>query len=170
MQLLGDYLQGVFNEEGLMTLQNRDGEEIKKVLLFHTDYWYPAIFDISGTSHSSSRVAFLSRACRNIFVMHSTLKNVFYGISEHSASGCLSWHQVRGDTRKRELLKNPTKIEEIQEKKFIDRNWTITTCLLRHSNPNYQCCMFCRMRLCRILQSMQHTHRVTQKNGNFWNA
>jgi len=25
-------------------------------------------------------------------------------------------------TQKRELLKNPTKIEEIQEKKFIDRN------------------------------------------------
>ena len=38
---------------------------------------------------------------------------------------------VPGDTKKRELLKNPTKIEEIQEKKFIDRNWTITTCLLR---------------------------------------
>jgi len=30
--------------------------------------------------------------------------------------------QVQGDTKKRELLKNPTKIEEIQEKKFIDRN------------------------------------------------
>jgi len=27
-----------------------------------------------------------------------------------------------GDTKKLELLKNPTKIEEIQEKKFIDRN------------------------------------------------
>jgi hypothetical protein len=27
-----------------------------------------------------------------------------------------------GDTKKRKLLKNPTKIEEIQEKKFIDRN------------------------------------------------
>ena len=41
--------------------------------------------------------------------------------------------------KKRELLKNPTKIEESQEKKFIDRNWTITTCLLRDSNPDYQC-------------------------------
>ena len=29
---------------------------------------------------------------------------------------------LQGDTKKRELLKNPTKIEEIQEKKFIDRN------------------------------------------------
>ena len=28
----------------------------------------------------------------------------------------------QGDTKKRELLKNPTKIEEIQEKKCIDRN------------------------------------------------
>jgi len=37
---------------------------------------------------------------------------------------------VQGETKLRELLKNPTKIEEIQEKKFIDRNWTITTCLL----------------------------------------
>jgi len=29
---------------------------------------------------------------------------------------------IQGDTKKRELLKNPTKIEEIQDKKFIDRN------------------------------------------------
>jgi hypothetical protein len=45
---------------------------------------------------------------------------------------------VQGDT-KRERLKTPTKIEEIQEKKIIDRNWTITTFLLRDSNPHYQC-------------------------------
>ena len=44
---------------------------------------------------------------------------------------------VQGDTKKRELLKNPTKIEEIPPKKIIDRNWTITTCLLRDSNQNY---------------------------------
>lgn len=31
MQLLGDYLQGVFNEEGQVTLQNKDGEQINKV-------------------------------------------------------------------------------------------------------------------------------------------
>ena len=30
--------------------------------------------------------------------------------------------KVQSDTKKRELLKTPTKIEEIQEKKFIDRN------------------------------------------------
>jgi len=29
---------------------------------------------------------------------------------------------VQSDTKKRELLKNPTKIEEIKEKKFTDRN------------------------------------------------
>jgi len=29
---------------------------------------------------------------------------------------------VQGDTKKRELLKNPTKIEEIQQNNFIDRN------------------------------------------------
>lgn len=39
MQLLGDYLQGVFNDEGLMTLRNKDGEETKKVLLFCIGYW-----------------------------------------------------------------------------------------------------------------------------------
>ena len=140
---------------------------------------------------------------------------------------------VQNDTKKRELLKTPTKIKEIQEKKIIDRNWTITTCLLRDSNPNYQClkitscrwrppphmhsftaithfkssrsfvspcvcCMICRMRLCRILPlriskvpvllcypvcvacsaecdsvafcRACNKHRVTQKNGNFWNA
>ena len=105
---------------------------------------------------------------------------------------CTGWH------KKTELLKNPTKIEEIQEKKFIDRNWTITTCLLRDSNPNYEClkitscrwrppprmnsftatthfkcsgsfvstcvcCMLCRMRQSRTLQSMQHTQGDTKE-------
>ena len=69
--------------------------------------------------------------------------------------------------KKRELLKNPTKIEEIQEKKIIDRNLTIKTCLLRDSNPNYQCLKItscrCRMRRSRILQSMQHTQGDTKE-------
>ena len=30
--------------------------------------------------------------------------------------------KIQGDTKKRELLKTPTKIEEIQEKKIIDIN------------------------------------------------
>ena len=46
---------------------------------------------------------------------------------------------IQSDTKKWELLKNPTKIEEIQEKKIIDRNRNITTCLSRDSNPDYQC-------------------------------
>jgi len=29
---------------------------------------------------------------------------------------------IQDDTKKRELSKNPTKIEDIQEKKIIDRN------------------------------------------------
>jgi len=33
-----------------------------------------------------------------------------------------STYIIQGDTKKRELLKNPTKIEEIQGKKYIDRN------------------------------------------------
>jgi len=35
---------------------------------------------------------------------------------------CMKFFLVQGDTKKWELLKNPTKIEEIQEKKIIDRN------------------------------------------------
>jgi len=31
-------------------------------------------------------------------------------------------YDIQSDTKKRELLKTPTKIEEIQEKKIIDRN------------------------------------------------
>ena len=95
------------------------------------------------------------------------------------------WHKKTGN------FENPNKNWR-NKKKIIDRNWTITTCLLRDSNPNYHCCkitscrwrpsprmhsftatthfkssrsfvspcvgcMLCRMRLCRILQSMQHT-------------
>ena len=30
--------------------------------------------------------------------------------------------KIQSDTKKRELLKNPIKIEEIQKKKIIDRN------------------------------------------------
>lgn len=102
MQLLGDYLQGVYNEEGLMTLRTKDGEEIKKVLLFRIDYWYLAICDISDTSHSPPGLPFhfsLSWAFRNILLMDSGLKNVFYGISERRAGDYLSWHQVRQGVR-----------------------------------------------------------------------
>jgi hypothetical protein len=34
----------------------------------------------------------------------------------------MDWILYRVTQKNRELLKNPTKIEEIQEKKFIDRN------------------------------------------------
>jgi len=40
------------------------------------------------------------------------------------------FEEYRVTQKNGELLKNPTKIEEIQGKKFIGRNWTITTCLL----------------------------------------
>ena len=96
------------------------------------------------------------------------------------------WHKKTGTFEK------PNKNWRNPKKKKIFTNWTITTCLLRVSNPNYQClkitscrwrpptrmrsftatthfkssrsfvspcvcCMLCRMRLCRILQSMQHS-------------
>ena len=87
-------------------------------------------------------------------------------------------HTTYRVTQKKGTFEKPTKIEEIQEKKFIDRNWTIKTCLLRYSNPNYQCLKItsCRWRppprmhyftaitrLRRILQSMQHTQGDTKE-------
>ena len=57
-----------------------------------------------------------------------------------SLSKCVClWSPYTGWHKKTGNLKNPSKIGEIQEKKFIDRNWSITTCLLRDNNPNYQC-------------------------------
>ena len=43
------------------------------------------------------------------------------------------WHKKRGTFEK------PNKNWRNPRKKIIDRNWTITTCLLSNSNPNYQC-------------------------------
>ena len=102
------------------------------------------------------------------------------------------WHKKNGN-----FWKTQQKLKKCK-KKIIDRNWTIKTCLLRDSNPNYQClkitscrwrppqrmhsftatthfkssrsfvspcvcCMLYRMRLCRILQSMQHTQGDTKE-------
>ena len=114
---------------------------------------------------------------------------------------CL-WSPYTGWHKKTGTFENPNKNWRNPRKKFIDRNWTITTCLLRDSNPNYQClkimscrwrppprmhsftptthfkisrsfvspcvcCMLCRMRLCRILQSMQHTQGDTKERELF---
>jgi hypothetical protein len=49
MQLLGDYLQGVFNEEGQVTLRNKDGEQINKVSLSHFSL-------LLATSHSTKLI------------------------------------------------------------------------------------------------------------------
>ena len=43
------------------------------------------------------------------------------------------WHKKTG------TFENPNKHWRNSRKKNIDRNWTITTWLLRDSNPNYQC-------------------------------
>ena len=43
------------------------------------------------------------------------------------------WHKKTGTFEK------PNKNWRNQRKKLLKRNWTITTCLLRESNPNYQC-------------------------------
>ena len=42
-------------------------------------------------------------------------------------------------TQKTGTFEKPNKNWRNPRKKFIDRNWTITTCILRDSNPNYQC-------------------------------
>ena len=53
------------------------------------------------------------------------------------------WHKKTG------TFENPNKNWRNPRKKNIDRNWTITTSLLRRSNPNYQCLKItsCRWRL-----------------------
>ena len=43
-------------------------------------------------------------------------------VTEVMGESCIVIREIQSDTKKRELLKNPTKIEEIQEKIFIDRN------------------------------------------------
>jgi hypothetical protein len=45
-----------------------------------------------------------------------------YLLQNHSLHVSGVHRMYRVTQKKRELLKNPTKIEEIQEKKFIDRN------------------------------------------------
>ena len=56
---------------------------------------------------------------------------------------CKSWHWgspiSTGWHIKTGTFEKPNKNWRNPRKKFIDRNWTITTCLLRDSNPNYQC-------------------------------
>ena len=51
----------------------------------------------------------------------------YYRILEEKVKMYTAWRQVtsnkiQSDTKEQGRLKNPTKIEEIQEKKFIDRN------------------------------------------------
>jgi len=61
-------------------------------------------------------------------------------------SVCLSAINVQSDTKKPGTFENPNKNWRNPRKKIIDRNWTITTCLLRDSNPHYQCL---KIRSCR---------------------
>ena len=46
---------------------------------------------------------------------------------------------IQSDTKKTGTFEKPNKNWRNPRKKFIDRNWIITTCLLRDSNPYYQC-------------------------------
>ena len=48
---------------------------------------------------------------------YSCTNSVPYDINQITAK--LKVEQIQSDTKKRELLKNPTKIEEIQEKKLL---------------------------------------------------
>ena len=104
----------------------------------------------------------------------------------------LDFLHIQSDTKKTGTFEKPNKNWRNPRKIIIDRNRTITTCLLKDSNPNYQClkitscrwrplprmhyfksshsfvspcvcCMLYRMRLRRILQSMQHTQSDTKE-------
>ena len=62
--------------------------------------------------------------------LSNRVSTIITGYTDHmkfAASFVFFWFcfvslYIQVDTKKRELLKNPTKIEEIQEKKFIGRN------------------------------------------------
>jgi hypothetical protein len=84
------------------------------------------------------------RICNNIHVSLSTLSYMFRRLWRHIQGELYRmlklllqfWLQILSYTgwhKKRELLKTPTKTVEIQQKKIIDRNWTITTC--RSTDP-----------------------------------
>ena len=58
---------------------------------------------------------------KTIIFSHSSIRRTQGGpVTAHKFKHVSGY--VQSDTKKRELLKNPIKIEEIQEKKFIDRN------------------------------------------------
>ena len=62
------------------------------------------------------------------------------------------WHKNTGTFEK------PNKNWRNPRKKCIDRNWTITTCLLRDSNPNYQ---FLKSTSCRWRPPRIHSFAAT---------
>jgi hypothetical protein len=75
--------------------------------------------------------------CKIIYIHKTiTLKPFFlciWNIQSLYTNGYTGWHIKTGTFEK------PNKNWRNPRKKFIDRNWTITTCLLRDSNPDYQC-------------------------------
>ena len=54
---------------------------------------------------------------------------------------CAQYHMslIQGDTKKPRTFEKSNKNWRNSRKKNIDKNWTITTSLLRDGNPNYQC-------------------------------
>ena len=94
----------------------------------------PVVIPANGTVHCAGEPSLATIVQERYMIRSHILTQLF-------TRPLLLWPSfyIQSDTKKRKLLKNPTKIEEIQEKKNIDRNWTITTCLLRDSNPYYQC-------------------------------
>ena len=74
--------------------------------------------------HRDKFIVIKSTRCTNF-------PNLFWKETLHVSESSSVHHQefftahtamVQDETKKRELLKTPTKIEEIQENKFIDRN------------------------------------------------
>jgi len=64
--------------------------------------------------YKSNSFSIIRHILTHITAHHNTLSHTKWNLNSTI---------LQSDTKKRELLKNPTKIEEIQEKKFIDRNW-----------------------------------------------
>ena len=76
----------------------------------------------------------------------------------------IGWHKITGTFEK------PNKNWRITRKKIIDRIWTITTCLLRDSNPNYQCFKItsCRWRPPPCMQNATLSHSAEHATHTGW--
>ena len=88
-----------------------------------------------------------------------------FGLTEGSRfASYTEWH------KKTVTFEKPNKNWKNPWKKFIDRNWTITTCLLRDCNPDYHCLKItsCRWRPPPRIQNATPSHSAEHATHTEW--